>query len=223
MTLSRQPSVMSLRYMFRSLGLKSVTVVQFERSLLSLPDRTSPDELAFVLLNESNLPALLDQGLLPDHGFMSLEARFLSGHHQERRRNAVKEVRDRLARGDLCIVGMVGGRAVGWAWTSCRDQKYEWAVETTLRFDPRSCLIYDVQVYPQNQRKGYASALCYHALTILASQGATKAYAVVEEDNDGSKRTFMGLGFQPTKAIRRTRVFRLSSMSERSIQDPPME
>lgn len=208
---------MFVRKLFRRIGLKRVIMVQFEKSLADVGDDGSNEELSYVILDETNLPALIDQGLLPDGRYMTWVKKFSDDNYKKNKHDNYENCKEWLSRGDTCLVGLHRGRVIGWIWMCGQSEKYEPAIETNLQVDPRSCIIYRWLIYPPYRNRGFGTLLLKRTLYILNQQKCSKAVMVVENDNLPSMKATEKLGFEATQSIKRVRLFGYSKLSVNQI------
>jgi RimJ/RimL family protein N-acetyltransferase len=188
-------------------------MTQFERPLADAKDSGMNSDISYVMLDKTNLPTLVSQGLLPNGAYLSLIKKISNNRYETKRRQIFDGCNDRLLKGDVCIVGIHGDEAIGWVWVYADREKYEPAIETKLQVDPSSSIIYRWLVYPPYRGRGFGTLLLKHALYFLNNNNRLNAVIVVENDNLPSLRVTTRLGFKPTKSIKRTRLFGYSKLS----------
>lgn len=218
MTISRAPAILLIRHMFRGLGFRREIILWFERA----PDKIEEPDLGgltMVKLDESNLPVLMSQGLLPDSGFLSF-LRKLSMKSYERQKGAIlEEVYLRMAKGDVGFAAICHGRPIGWIWVLMQDHKYEPDLDCTIHLDKNSSILYNLHVYPEYQGKGYGKLLAWYAIQYRFHQGASRICMLIEHDNIPSIKTALRLGFRPTKRIKRIQLLGYSKITEEVLDD----
>lgn len=215
MTISRAPAVLFIRHAFRQLGFRREILFQFERTFTQLNEPDMGD-VSMVRVNETNLPPLMSQGLMPDSQFLSILRKVSKRAYEKRKSAILKEVYERMANGDVGFAGICQGRPIGWIWVLMQDHKYEPDIDYTIQLDKGSSMAYNIHIYPEFQRKGYGSLLFQYALHYRFNTGATKFAVLIEHDNTPSIKATLRLGFKPTKRIKR---IELPGYSRTTVED----
>lgn len=217
---SRQPPVMFIRHVGRRAGFKRSILVYFERSLDDYQELPIEADIAFMTLDGSSFRQILEQGSIPDIFFVSPGYKPFQKRYASIRRARMDECTSRVDRGDVGFLALEGDKVVGWIWVCLQEEKYEPAIETNIKFGPSTSMIYGLYITAEQRGKGYATLLLKHAMNYLAQKQYSNIAAVVEHDNLPSQRSFVRLGFVPTKRIKRVRVPGYTKLSEHNVPQP---
>jgi ribosomal protein S18 acetylase RimI-like enzyme len=195
-------------------------MLRFEKSLDDAPHISNDSEMSYTMLDQSNIPALISQGLLPDSPAQSVAKKIMNGRYISKRQQKVNDFKAQLNKGDKCIVGVLGDEVVGWVWIYGQNEKYEPAIEEIVRAYPQSSIIYRWLVYPPYRNRGFGTQLLDRALRVLNEQNHKKAIVMVEKDNQPSLKATRKLGFEETESIKRVRIFGYSRLSIDQLYPP---
>jgi GNAT superfamily N-acetyltransferase len=96
------------------------------------------------------------------------------------------------AAGRVCLVAWREGQAVGCAWFSGRlERRYE---GYDLPMPADTVYIWQVEVVPEERRRGVAAALVASGLQRARTDGSLRGWAIVDRRNRASLRSFAKLG-----------------------------
>ena len=95
---------------------------------------------------------------------------------------AEPELRDRLGRRELCFIGRLDGRIVGWRWYGQGIVRVDY-LDADLEL-PASCVYgYDVFVVSEHRRRGVSSSILAQARQMLRKQGFEVRFSAVMPEN----------------------------------------
>ena len=216
MTISRSPPVLFVRHMFRYFGFRRETLIQYEKEV-DCVEAPELGDLSVTMLDKTNFPTLMSQGLLPDSWFLSFLKKVSKGSYDRQKGAIIEECNQRMSNGDLGFVAIYEGRPAGWIWVCMSDHKYEPDLDTTIQLEPKASILYNLHIYPEYQNKRLGSRLYQYALHYRCQQDISKIVVFIEHDNLPSIKATLRLGFKPTKKLKRVQVPGYSRTSEEPI------
>jgi len=118
-------------------------------------------------------------------------------------------VRDRLRRGDICLVALVSGQIGAAVWLALGPKKYyeDWSeLRCVFRFPAGACWVYNGRATVFGAWGGVAMSLSQH----LERLGVSTVFTQVDHANTVSLQCTKSLGFRPIGRICRLTVARFS-------------
>lgn len=198
--LSRSRYILAARYVMRRIGLKYVKELVYERSLdteIPAVKTKMPVEVRTVSIGD------IKRGLY--HGI-----RLASGDEPVQHRVVLHRLKNR----EICLVAMIENKVAGFAWLYFQKRKYEPAIEREETFRDDEALIYDTFVFLKFRRKGVASKLNEEGLRYHKSKGYKRSLVYIQADNIPSIKSFVTVGFYPTKIITCLRIFKFKRIKD---------
>jgi ribosomal protein S18 acetylase RimI-like enzyme len=113
----------------------------------------------------------------------------------------LREARERLSRGEVCVLGLAGGEPVYFVWASFAPHVWIDEIGLTLRLGPHEAYNYQSFTLPRWRGNRIDPACTAVLQDYERARGRTREVGYVRADNVQSLKTVARLGYRKTKTV----------------------